>query len=596
MRFKSAKTHGYQIFAVSGVNTVSFAVAADEADTSGLLGFAVERHDPTENERYYMAGFKVFESVIPHPDKNVSVSTFEHPIQSFVWDDFTAKPDRIYEYFFHPIKGQPKNLDHSAPPVRIKVRTEPLFSHNEHDVFFNRGVASSQAYARRFENKSPDDLDPAKRLEALQWLSRDLDEAILRFIHQAHRGDTLLGCFYEFHYRPVVAALKAALDRGADVRLIIDAKVNEYTDSRDHFHESFPRKINLETIAQVGIPSEKVILRQAKPSDLQHNKFMVLLKGANQQAKEVWTGSTNISEGGIFGQTNVGHWVRNVDVAAKFKSYWDLLSGDPGSKEGDDRSAARRANDAFKDAVEAIADVPQSVTAVSPGITAVFSPRSGNKVLEMYGQMLDGAQDLACVTLAFGINKLFKTLLQDNTAQSQLCFLLLEKEDAPRSDSTAPFITINASNNVYKAWGSFLDEPLYQWVKETNTFRMKINTHVAYIHSKFLLMDPLGEDPIVVTGSANFSDASTNSNDENMVIIRGNPRVADIYFTEFNRLFNHYYFRSVWESLHRQPANTNDDASLFLNETDEWLQKYQPGTLRFKRVQVFKHMKGFTEP
>ena len=76
---------------------------------------------------------------------------------------------------------------------------------------------------------------------------------------------------------------------------------------------------------------------------------------------------------------------------------------------------------------------------------------------------------------------------------------------------------------------------------------LQLNSHVSYIHSKFLLKDPLGADPIVVTGSANFSDASTNDNDENMLMIRGDQRVADIYFTEFNRLFYHYYFRSVQE-------------------------------------------------
>jgi phosphatidylserine/phosphatidylglycerophosphate/cardiolipin synthase-like enzyme len=47
-----------------------------------------------------------------------------------------------------------------------------------------------------------------------------------------------------------------------------------------------------------------------------------------------------------------------------------------------------------------------------------------------------------------------------------------------------------------------------------------LNHHVSYIHSKFQLMDPLSADPIVVTGSANFSAASTNDNDENMLVIR----------------------------------------------------------------------------
>ena len=60
-----------------------------------------------------------------------------------------------------------------------------------------------------------------------------------------------------------------------------------------------------------------------------------------------------------------------------------------------------------------------------------------------------------------------------------------------------------------------------------------------YIHDKFMLVDPLGDDPIVVTGSANFSGPSQHANDENMLVIRGNKRVADIYFGEFMRIFDH---------------------------------------------------------
>ncbi|MET1028625.1 MAG: hypothetical protein ABWY00_15765, partial [Dongiaceae bacterium] len=227
MRFKSRKTGGYQVYAACGTNTVSFAIdagtkATGGADTKGLLGFAVEREDMVENERYYLQGFKVFQSVIPQPDENTTVSTYAHPVQSFVWDDFTAKPERRYTYWFHPLKGSAKNLDRSPTPIRIAIETEPLFSKNEHDIFFNRGIASSQAYARKFGNKRPDDLQPAaKQAEAWEWLSRSLDDAILRFIAEARKGDTLLGCFYEFSYRPVVDALKAAHDRGVEVQLIL---------------------------------------------------------------------------------------------------------------------------------------------------------------------------------------------------------------------------------------------------------------------------------------------------------------------------------------------------------------------------------------
>ena len=163
MRFKSAKTGPYQVLAVSGTNTISFAISADKAGTKGLLGFAVERSDPDAEQDFYAFGFKVFPSLIPKPDDKTRVKTSRHPVQSFVWDDFTAKPDHKYEYVFHPLKGTPKKLDRSGQPVAIRVQTEPLFSTLEHDIFFNRGVASSQAYTREFGNKKP---EPAQGRQA----------------------------------------------------------------------------------------------------------------------------------------------------------------------------------------------------------------------------------------------------------------------------------------------------------------------------------------------------------------------------------------------------------------------------------------------
>ena len=595
MRFKSQLTNGYQIFAVSGVNTISFAIDAAGANTAGLLGFAVERADPTENEQYFMYGFKVFQSVIPHPTPQTVVSTYDQPIQSFVWDDFTAKPGRKYKYIFHPLKVPPKNLDRSEPPIEINVETEPLFDGPAtHQVFFNRGVASSQAYVRRFGNLKPDDQPtPAKRQEAYDWLSRELDDAVVKFIGAAQSGDTLLCCFYEFSYKPVGQALKDAIGNGVNVQIIIDAKKNEYTDKKGVFHESFPRTENLDMIQSVGLPANSVILREARTSAIAHNKFMVLLKGPAHTPAEVWTGSTNISLGGIFGQTNVGHWVRDGNLAAQFAAYWNLLKRDPGGKDNDSRSASTQKNKVFRQKVEALFNVPTDWTQLPQGITPAFSPRNDTDVLTMYATMIDAATDLSCITLAFGINKEFKDQLKDNTPASHIAFFLLEKRDVPNPRNPGAFIEINSRQNVYKAWGSYLKDKLYQWAKETNNRMLQFNTHVAYIHSKFLLKDPLGLDPIVATGSANFSDESQKENDENMIVIRGDQRVADIYFTEFNRLFNHYYFRSVVETLTtgRPPAPLED--SLFLLENDTWLAKYASGTLRHKRVQEYKKMQGF---
>ena len=82
-----------------------------------------------------------------------------------------------------------------------------------------------------------------------------------------------------------------------NVQLIIDGKVNEKKDKKGKIQESFPREENLRMLAKAHIPKANVILREAKPNNIEHNKFIVLLKGAAQVPTEVWTGSTNISEG-----------------------------------------------------------------------------------------------------------------------------------------------------------------------------------------------------------------------------------------------------------------------------------------------------------
>jgi hypothetical protein len=115
MRFKSAKTGPYQVLAVSGTNTISFAISAGKAGTKGLLGFAVERSDPAAEQDFYAFGFKVFPSLVPKPDEKTKVKTSRHPVQSFVWDDFTAKPDHPVRVRLPPAQGHAQEARPQRP-------------------------------------------------------------------------------------------------------------------------------------------------------------------------------------------------------------------------------------------------------------------------------------------------------------------------------------------------------------------------------------------------------------------------------------------------------------------------------------------------
>lgn len=576
MRYRSRSVRGIRAYAVCGVNTVSFALTATEFARKGLLGFCVER--AAEGGPFvWMRGFKVFPSLVPDPKPTDEVSTYTHPIQALVWDDFTLRGDTTYTYRFHPMRGTPAKPRRNKP-ITITVHTEPLHG-GANDVVFNRGVASSQAYQRRFNGLPPDaQPTPELRQQALDWLSRDLDDVLLDFIRTTAPGDALHGAFYEFNYAPVLDELVRAADRGVEVRLVIDFK--NVTDG--------PRVPNQAAIAAAGFPPGVIIAREARVSAIAHNKFLVRSEAGTPTT--VWTGSTNLTRGGVHGQSNVGQLVRDARTAAAYEAYFDLLATDPGGRSADTATDKRTKNAAFKAAVAALSPGPADRAGVAPGITPVFSPRPDLGALNLYAQLIGaGTTSLACATFAFGIAQEIQDAAAGGTPDGPLRFFLLET----RGKAT---VRLDSSRNVYQAWGSELDHPLGQWVVETTTRELGLNKHVAFIHDKFLLSDPLGPDPVVVTGSANFSKASTTENDENMIIIRGDARVADIYFTEFNRMFFHYYFRSVVQQLSARNGQQQGDQpqadqhAFDLIENDTWTLKYAPGTLRAKRVQKLAEM------
>jgi hypothetical protein len=97
------------------------------------------------------------------------------------------------------------------------------------------------------------------------------------------------------------------------------------------------------------------------------------------------------------------------------------------------------------------------------------------------------------------VSQALKNKLLDNDFKNSIVFMLLEKKDQanPRSKNKDAFVELNAKNNVYEAYGSFISDTLNKWVRETNTSKLGLNTHVMYIHTKFLLHDPSAPAPLL---------------------------------------------------------------------------------------------------
>src|SRR5205823_5672399 len=82
---------------------ICFAVSATDLVKTDLMGFEVTRTDQANGHRATMHNVKVFQSLIPHPTATTWEPTSQHPIQTFVWDDFNVDAGHAYLYEFTPL-------------------------------------------------------------------------------------------------------------------------------------------------------------------------------------------------------------------------------------------------------------------------------------------------------------------------------------------------------------------------------------------------------------------------------------------------------------------------------------------------------------
>lgn len=534
-----------------------FAEGQDHKRT-GLLGFAIERSEIKDGnviERYYLRGIKRFKFKDEGLAPGTPMPTSEHPVQSFQWGDYTAKAATIYQFKVTPVYGKPKLLEldeASSTTVEIMTEAEEGGANNGggagHNIYFNRGAAGSQAFARKFGKVKIDENKPLS--DPMVWLSRGLFEALTDFIKLAAKEDAadykLRAMLYEFRYLPVGKAFKEAAEAGADVDIRYEAQA--YKDDNEAM------------IKKAGI--KNVCTPQKSRGGIRHNKFIVLIHKDKPVA--VWTGSTNISAGGIFGHSNVGHEIWDADLAQSFLDFWERLA------KPDVKPAKLKAENLE------VEPTPEPGSRPPKGMLTLYCPRDdkGDELtLQWYADLLGSAKRIGCISFAFNLDSDFHDVLVKD--DGTLRYAVFDKNPGKEFEDEVFRI-----KNTVMAPGAILkkgDLENFQAEKLTG-----FNKNL-YIHDKFILIDPLGDDPIVVTGTANFSKPSQYQNDENMLVIRGNARVADIYFGEFMRIFDHLYSRYIVKKM-REAGKNDPDAGFLKEDWQLWVPAhFKDGPKKLRR-------------
>lgn len=513
MRILAVNEQGdFRVKAYAGTNGVLLAMDLAESRRIGLLGFAIEKQQGSKPWMFLFNSLTFPDKDHTFPQLHATPSDIA-PLQKFRWADYAVNPGMTIHYRVYLVYGS-----HNAPQLgeclEVTVTSDDGHPGNQ-SVSFNRAVAASQAFERKFpdldaligkKNKLPIEAWPdAPR----RWLENGLLGRLLGFIARAVDGQWALDiAIYEYQLQVIVDAVEAALERGVKVRVLYHAQPGEDT--------TVLNEVSLKNIPQAN-------KRGRVTHNIFHNKFMVLsrLDAAGQyQPEAVLCGSTNFTPNGVYRQANVVHVLDDTRLSTRYLQTFEQVWSTPA-----DVGATR-----------------QWITQHNPmdptqALFAGFSPRSGGGDLDEFVSIINAAKKDVLFVTAFALpDAILNALLGlphddilryglQNTASEITGF---------HADRTAEFTTV-----------ALLDKGLEGWLKESREGQ-KGN---ILVHTKAIVTDFTSDAPTIISGSHNLSAAASNGNDENYLIIRGDTDLADRYGLELLRFYEHYRFRYFAKKL-----------------------------------------------
>ena len=424
--------------------------------------------------------------------------------------------------------------------------------------FFNRGLALSQFVARylRDKNLTPaafkaqlkNNVDPQFRA----FLAGDLGAKLFDILNSAKDSNANLhAALYELGDTQIEDAM---ITLKSHLHLILANGSDKSGDG----NEEVRQRLN-----DAGIPT---INRLLKSKGLGHNKFAVISDANGPRA--VWTGSTNWSTTGLCTQINNGLLIEHKGIAKLYRQQWDRLK----AASPPDLDPA-----GFPTELVAANDKPNTFSIGKAKTTIWFTRTSDGKDMEALREVISSAKDAILFLMFFPGKQGLHTLIgqRANEASMYVRGVVSTLGNEPGdSDKNVLDVQLMSSDRKFTpdhytvVQPQGVDVALGPWLVEVTrkTFLSQIGH--AIVHSKVMVVDPLSENPVIVTGSHNFSAPASEKNDENLVIVRGQKKLARAYAAYIMSVYQHYRYRSyIREMLAKGKIPWS-----YLDDDDQWLK------------------------
>jgi len=564
----------------NGDHTCLVWLPSDHQPIKDCLGFAIERirKDSTGKEQTdYLHGFAGFTDNDTLDPKHPALFK---PLQRYMWWDYMVDPGDVVQYSVIPVVGKDKDhlsLDTSLASPLTEKMTVTGQSTEHMSAYFNKGIVAAQwvsrAMAKEPKGSSIQKLaatpgDPMRN--ALSGLLRPNITSLLAAAKKA--GGKIYALLYELNDPELIQALIAF---GQDCNLILG-------------NGAFKPPQNDENAAvRAQLKSKiRVFDRIVSSGHFAHNKVVVVCD-SNSKPLQVLTGSTNWTSSGLCTQANNGLIIDDAAVAQDYLDAWNRIHA---------------AGNAFPPNLITANSTAKTFQVDGCSVTPWHVPTSQAQDLDYARKLINNAKE-GILFLFFNpgtfqpddtperwtlLQNILNRHHQENNAfyNPNLYIKGVVNQDIPylttdtppqknQKTTKVPVASMDPTTAAHPValFSNGVEPPdrlghdvlipdniktqFHDWAQEL------LRAGIVNIHSKVIVLDPFGQNPVVMTGSHNLGFKASSKNDDNLIIIEGNGPLAAAYAINIIAIFQSYSWNSYVEA-HRQDPKVwhgleNDD-------------------------------------
>jgi phosphatidylserine/phosphatidylglycerophosphate/cardiolipin synthase-like enzyme/DNA/RNA endonuclease YhcR with UshA esterase domain len=325
-------------------------------------------------------------------------------------------------------------------------------------------------------------------------LDNTIDDTLIAYINRAKYSIDMAIYHYDlYNIADISTALNNAYKRGVTVRVVYQAS--------DEGEDAY---IVNEDIGLLDSGIGKIESKTGTDYGIMHNKFLVFdVNSSDPNDAIVWTGSTNFTDNQLNYDANNVIIIQDKSLAVAYTLEFNEMFGSDG-------------------------------TMPDAGLARFGPDKTDNTPHEF---IIDGKRVESYFSPSDGVSKHILKEINSSDSDLEVACMLITRSELGRAIAAQSVSGVESKvlEDTYDKWNQYVADIIIDELDEA----FKTNGEGGTMHNKYMIVDQsnYSSDPVVLTGSHNWTSAAENTNDENTLIVHDSV-MANLYYQDFNARFN----------------------------------------------------------